>query len=78
MTFGDKGKEGARVHDLKGVNAILDVFQSHGHVEVDTAHGYTGGTSERMLGDLGWQKRGLIVETKLYPGAVVKHTPEVR
>ena len=34
MTFGEKGKEGARVHDLKDVAAILDVFQSHGHSEV--------------------------------------------
>ena len=25
---------GARVHDLKDVNAILDVFQKHGHFEV--------------------------------------------
>lgn len=34
MTFGAPGKEGARVHDLKDVNAILDVFQKHGHTEV--------------------------------------------
>ena len=25
---------GARVHDLKDVEAILDVFQAHGHYEV--------------------------------------------
>ena len=34
MTFGEKGKEGARGHDLKDVEAILDVFQRHGHTEV--------------------------------------------
>ena len=34
MTFGEAGKEGARVHDLKDVEAILDVFQKHGHYEV--------------------------------------------
>ncbi len=34
MTFGAPGKEGARVHDLKDVEAILDVFQAHGHKEV--------------------------------------------
>jgi aflatoxin B1 aldehyde reductase len=34
MTFGAAGKEGARVHDLKDVAAILDVFQKHGHSEV--------------------------------------------
>jgi hypothetical protein len=50
MTFGEEGKEGARLHDLKGkadlrsnqkpvlidvdVEAILDVFAKHGHTEV--------------------------------------------
>jgi aflatoxin B1 aldehyde reductase len=34
MTFGEAGKEQARVHDLETVNAILDIFQSHGHYEV--------------------------------------------
>lgn len=34
MTFGEEGKEGARTHDLKDVEAILDVFQGHGHFEV--------------------------------------------
>jgi len=76
MTFGAAGKEGSRVHDLKDVGAILDVFQKHGHSEVDTARVYTGGTSEEYLGEIDWQKRGLNVETKLYPSAGVKHTPE--
>ena len=35
MTFGEEGKNGARVHDLKDVEAILDVFQAHGHSEVN-------------------------------------------
>ena len=34
MTFGETGKDGARVHDLKDVEAILDVFLKHGHREV--------------------------------------------
>lgn len=34
MTFGAEGQEGARVHDIKDVEAILDVFQAHGHTEV--------------------------------------------
>jgi hypothetical protein len=34
MTFGEEGKEGARVHDVKDINAILDIFQAHGHDEV--------------------------------------------
>ncbi|KAF8585460.1 Aldo/keto reductase [Ramaria rubella] len=75
MTFGVTGKSGARVHDLKDVSDILDVFQKHGHEEVDTARVYTGGTSEEFLGEIGWQKRGLNVETKLSP-RVIRHTPE--
>lgn len=34
MTFGEPNKEGARVHDIKDVEAILDAFRSHGHTEV--------------------------------------------
>ena len=34
MTFGEPGKEGARVHDIKDVDAILDAFRAHGHTEV--------------------------------------------
>ncbi|KAI0744106.1 Aldo/keto reductase [Daedaleopsis nitida] len=69
MTFGEAGKDGARVHDLKEIEAILDAFQAHGHYEVDTARLYAGGTSEEYLGKLDWKKRGLVVHTKLYPTA---------
>ncbi|KAI0816020.1 Aldo/keto reductase [Trametes gibbosa] len=69
MTFGEEGKEGARVFDLKGVEDILDVFQAHGHYEIDTARTYTGGTSEEYLGKIDWKKRGLVMDTKLYPNA---------
>jgi hypothetical protein len=34
MTFGEEGKEQARVHNLEDVKEILDIFQSHGHYEV--------------------------------------------
>jgi aflatoxin B1 aldehyde reductase len=34
MTFGEEGKEGARVHNLNDVEAILDEFMAHGHTEV--------------------------------------------
>ncbi|THG98238.1 hypothetical protein EW026_g3918 [Hermanssonia centrifuga] len=78
---------GARVHTLKEVEAILDVFQAHGHSELDTARVYTGGTSEEMLGDIDWKKRGLVMETKLYPNVanarlqgagvgLISHKPE--
>jgi aflatoxin B1 aldehyde reductase len=38
MTFGAPGKEGARVHDIKDIETILEVFKSHGHTEVSTWH----------------------------------------
>ncbi|KAI0742480.1 Aldo/keto reductase [Daedaleopsis nitida] len=87
MTFGEAGKEGARVHDLKDVEAILDVFQAHGHYEIDSARTYTGGTSEEYLGKIDWKKRGLVMDTKLYPNAsnarlrasgktIISHSPE--
>ncbi|TCD64943.1 hypothetical protein EIP91_003401 [Steccherinum ochraceum] len=69
MTFGKAGNENVRVSDLKTASAILDVFQKHGHTEVDSARSYGGGTSETVLGELEWQKRGLKMETKLYANA---------
>ncbi|TFY75656.1 hypothetical protein EWM64_g8357 [Hericium alpestre] len=73
MTFGAPGQEGARVHDLKDVEAILDVFRSHGHTEIDTARVYAGGTSEEYLGKIDWKGRGLKMETKLYPTVACAH-----
>lgn len=61
------GVEQARVHDLETAGAILDIFQKYGHNEVDTARAYGAGSSEEMLGDLGWQKRGIVMDTKYYP-----------
>jgi len=78
--------EQARVHDLKEAEAILDAFQKHGHNEIDSARGYGDGSSEEYLGELRWQDRGIVLDTKLSPGAVNKadgptaapyrHTPE--
>lgn len=69
MTIGAPGKEGARVHTVEDTTDLLDVFQKHGHVEIDNARTYGGGTSEEMLAAAEWQKRGLTMETKLYPTA---------
>ena len=55
---------------LEDIAAILDVFQAHGHFEVDTARVYSSGTSEEVLGELGWKERGLVMGTKLYPVGV--------
>ncbi|KAJ7787242.1 Aldo/keto reductase [Mycena olivaceomarginata] len=45
MTFGAKGADGARVHETKDIEAILDVFLKHGHRELDTAQLTVFGTA---------------------------------
>lgn len=72
---------------MKTAGAILDIFQQHGHSEIDTARAYGEGTSESILGDLEWQKRGLVMETKYHatygknsPAGwdnTLRHTPEM-
>ncbi|KAI0697761.1 Aldo/keto reductase [Cytidiella melzeri] len=67
MLFGEEGKLGSRIHDIKTIEEILDTFQAHGHTELDTARAYGLGTSEEFLTEAGWQKRGLLIDTKLFP-----------
>ncbi|KAF8860935.1 Aldo/keto reductase [Acephala macrosclerotiorum] len=87
MTLGKKGAEQARVHSLEECASILDVFQKYGHSEIDTAIVYGGGSSEKYLGQLHWQDRGIVMDTKFSPrtnpvnlglGADVKttHSPD--
>lgn len=61
------GTEQARVFTIADCSAILDVFQQHGHNEIDTARFYGEGTSEEFLGELDWKSRGLVMDTKYYP-----------
>jgi aflatoxin B1 aldehyde reductase len=75
MTFGRAGTAQARVTSLEECAAILDIFQAHGHTEIDTARYYGAGTSEEYLGELNWQDRGLVMDTKFYPTAG-KNMPE--
>ncbi|KAF8996296.1 Aldo/keto reductase [Cyathus striatus] len=81
MTFGEKGKGGVRVDDINDVKAILEIFASHGHTEIDTSQVYGQGTSEQYLGKLKpfLDEKGLKIETKLYPSKAffgTSHTPE--
>jgi aflatoxin B1 aldehyde reductase len=74
------------VHDLEEAGRILDVFQAHGHSEIDTAIVYGGGSSERVLGELISEgpesRRQLIIDTKfsprtvLYPNVTTNHGPD--
>ncbi|KAK9481543.1 NADP-dependent oxidoreductase domain-containing protein [Lipomyces starkeyi] len=68
MTIGQPGSSfiGDRVTTLEDTAAILDVFQQHGHSEIDTARIYEH-SSEEYLGNVEWQRRDLRMDTKLYP-----------
>ncbi|KAK7062134.1 putative aldo keto reductase protein [Favolaschia claudopus] len=68
MQIGSPGSaESVRVTTAEATIQLLDAFQKHGHCEVDTARMYTNGTSEKMLGSIGWQERGLKIGTKIFP-----------
>ncbi|KAJ6583990.1 NADP-dependent oxidoreductase domain-containing protein [Mycena vulgaris] len=68
MTIGAPGHHAAmRITTHEGTTELLDVFQKHGHSEVDTSRIYGYGTTEEYLGAIGWQKRGIKMETKAYP-----------
>ncbi|KAL2813942.1 NADP-dependent oxidoreductase domain-containing protein [Aspergillus cavernicola] len=59
--------EGATVNQVDEVSHLLDIFQSHGHTDVDTARIYGAGSAEEILAQAKWQERGLNVRAKLYP-----------
>ncbi|KAK7464114.1 hypothetical protein VKT23_006278 [Stygiomarasmius scandens] len=65
MTFGFEGKPGVRVHDVKQVEQIIDVFRAHGHEEIDNSRYYGAGTSEEIIGQIDWKAKGLKLSTKL-------------
>ncbi|GKU01155.1 oxidoreductase [Fusarium langsethiae] len=71
MTFGPPGSEklDARIFDSETFNKALDVFQSKGYSEIDTARVYVGGNQEGWTGkETNWQQRGLTLDTKVkYP-----------
>ncbi|KAH7916003.1 Aldo/keto reductase [Hygrophoropsis aurantiaca] len=73
MTFGAPGTEGARIHDIQEVEAVLDIFQSHGHNEIDSARSYCAGTSEEYLGQIDCKARNLKLDTKYYPNSKIKN-----
>lgn len=87
MRLQREGTPQASVHDLKDARRIIDVFQAHGHNQIDTARVYGAGSSEEYLGQLHLDKEGFLIDTKFYPvpkadpdryPGTIKHTKEVR
>lgn len=68
MTIGN-GPEQSRISDIGEATKLLDAFQAHGHNEVDTSRVYGSGSSEEYLATMGWQERGIVMDTKIYPTA---------
>jgi len=69
MTFGPSEADGARVTDINEFNKVLDIFQSRGYNEVDTARVYIGKQQEAFTREARWKERGLTLATKIqYPG----------
>ncbi|KAL0942986.1 aflatoxin b1 aldehyde reductase member 2 [Colletotrichum truncatum] len=74
MTFGPKESDGARITDLGTFNKALDVFQTRGYNEVDTARVYVGRQQEAFTREAKWKERGLTLATKVqYPGTLGDH-----
>ncbi|KAI1124074.1 aldo/keto reductase [Nemania abortiva] len=70
MSFGAANTRGSpQVNTVEQATTVLEVFQRHGHDELDSARAYGEGTTEQLLGELKWQDRGLKMATKLYPSA---------
>lgn len=68
MTFGPEGTSGARITDAGEFKKVLDLFQSRGYNEVDTARVYTDNKQEAFTREAGWKDRGLTLATKIiYP-----------
>ncbi|KAI9013572.1 NADP-dependent oxidoreductase domain-containing protein [Hyaloraphidium curvatum] len=75
MTFGVG--VGGRISDRPTINAILDLFSSRGHNEVDTARNYCGGNTEQVLGEIGASNdRRFRIATKVAPTKPGDHAPE--
>ncbi|KAI0859693.1 Aldo/keto reductase [Xylaria cubensis] len=70
MSFGAAGTRGSpHINSVEQAAKVLEVFQRHGHDELDSARAYGEGTTEELLGNLKWQNRGLKMDTKLFPTA---------
>lgn len=70
MTFGTDWGWGAPLEESK---RMLDLYMDHGGNFVDTASGYTNGSSEKILGEIiGKRREKLVLATKytqnIYPG----------
>lgn len=76
MTFGPNPEAGARITSLSEYTKVLDLYQSRGYYEVDTARSYGAGTQEGFTRAANWKDRGLTLATKSYPQEPGTHKPD--
>ncbi|KAI2464281.1 Aldo/keto reductase [Annulohypoxylon bovei var. microspora] len=76
MVIGPEGSPGARMTSLDDFKQALDIFQTRGYNELDTARLYIGGEQESFTRQAGWKERGLTIATKLWPLPPGSHAPE--
>ncbi len=76
MTFGPEGSM-SQVHSLDVYKQALDMFQTRGYDEIDTARAYASGQQEAWTREAGWKDRGLTVATKVYPTSPGIHKADV-
>ena len=68
----------ARFTNAEEAQAFLNLFRRYGHVDIDTARGYSPsapGTSEQILGQTDY-KQWAIMDTKVKSGSPNAHTKE--
>ena len=68
----------AHFTNAEDAQAFLNLFRSYGHVDIDTARGYSPGapgTSEPILGQTDY-KQWAVIDTKVTSGSPNAHTKE--
>lgn len=76
FTLSPNEYHGGRIGNLDDFKTALNIFQSRGYNELDTARSYGGGSQENFTREAGWKKNGFQIATKIYPFAPVTHKRE--
>jgi aflatoxin B1 aldehyde reductase len=76
FTFSPNEYHGGRIGNLDDFKTALNIFQSRGYNELDTARSYGGGSQENFTREAGWKEKGFQVSTKIYPFAPISHRRE--
>ncbi|KAK9703014.1 hypothetical protein K7432_010952 [Basidiobolus ranarum] len=78
MTFGLEGTNAStsavRIRGIENIKPFLDLFESHGYTEIDTARLYCNGDTETALGLL--PMASFSIATKVFPLAPHAHSAE--